>query len=112
MDTLLLLNPIAFSIGALKVHWYGLILGAAALIGLLLVIREGKRYNIPQEVFMDMVLLGVPSAIIGARIYYVAFKWEDYKDNFWDVFKNMEWRYRHLWCPYWCNHLCSYFLPS
>lgn len=58
-----------------------------ALIGLLLVIREGKRYNIPQEVFMDMVLLGVPSAIIGARIYYVAFKWEDYKDNFWDVFK-------------------------
>ena len=74
MDTLLLLNPIAFSIGALKVHWYGLILGTAALVGLLLVIREGKRYNIPQEVFMDMVLLGVPSAIIGARIYYVAFK--------------------------------------
>ena len=53
MDTLLLLNPVAFSIGALKVHWYGLILGAAALLGLLLVIREGKRYNIPQEVFMD-----------------------------------------------------------
>ncbi|WP_433922301.1 prolipoprotein diacylglyceryl transferase [Paenibacillus taichungensis] len=87
MDTLLLLNPIAFSIGALKVHWYGLILGTAALVGLLLVIREGKRYNIPQEVFMDMVLLGVPSAIIGARIYYVAFRWDDYKDNFWDVFK-------------------------
>ncbi|WP_342553672.1 prolipoprotein diacylglyceryl transferase [Paenibacillus sp. FSL R7-0652] len=87
MDTLLLLNPIAFSIGALKVHWYGLILGTAALLGLLLLIREGKRYNIPQEVFMDMVLWGVPSAIISARIYFVAFKWEDYKDNFWDVFK-------------------------
>ncbi|MDO7908497.1 prolipoprotein diacylglyceryl transferase [Paenibacillus sp. JX-17] len=83
----LLLDPIAFSIGALKVHWYGLILGAAALLGLLLVIREGKRFGIPQEFFMDMLLLGVPSAIIGARIYYVAFKWEDYKDHFWDVFK-------------------------
>lgn len=87
MSTWLLLNPIAFSIGALKVHWYGLILGTAALVGLLLAIREGKRFGIPQEVFMDMILLGVPSAIIGARIYYVAFKWEDYKDNFWDVFK-------------------------
>ncbi len=83
----LLLNPIAFSIGAIKVHWYGLILGLAALVGLYLAIREGKRFGIPQEFFMDMLLLGVPSAIIGARIYYVAFKWEDYRDNLWDVFK-------------------------
>lgn len=45
----LLLNPIAFSIGAIKVHWYGLILGLAALVGLYLAIREGKRFGIPQE---------------------------------------------------------------
>lgn len=83
----LLIDPIAFAIGPLKVHWYGLILGCAALVGLLLCIREGKRYGIPQDFFMDMLLLGVPSAIIGARIYYVAFKWEDYRDNLVDVFK-------------------------
>lgn len=83
----LLLDPIAFSIGSLNVHWYGLILGSAALVGLLFAIWEGKRFRIPQEFFMDLLLLGVPSAIIGARIYYVAFKWEDYKNNFWDVFK-------------------------
>lgn len=83
----LLLDPIAFSIGALNVHWYGLILGSAALVGLLLAIREGKRFGIPQEFFMDLLLLGVPSAIIGARIYFVAFMWEDYKNNLWDIFK-------------------------
>ncbi|GJM80643.1 prolipoprotein diacylglyceryl transferase [Paenibacillus timonensis] len=83
----LLLDPIAFSIGGLKVHWYGLILGSAALIGLLLAVWEGKRFRIPQEFFMDLLLLGVPSAIIAARIYYVAFMWDDYKNNFWDVFK-------------------------
>lgn len=83
----LLLNPIAFSIGSLSVHWYGLILGLGALIGLLVVIREGRRFGIPPEFFMDMLLLGVPSAIIGARIYFVAFKWDDYKDHFIDVFK-------------------------
>ena len=83
----LLIDPVAFSIGSLRVHWYGIILGLGALAGLLLVIREGKRFGIPQEFFMDLLLLGVPSAIIGARIYYVAFKWEDYKDNFVDVFK-------------------------
>jgi len=82
-----LINPIAFSIGALQVHWYGLILGTGALVGLLLLIREGRRFGIPQEFFMDLVLFGVPSAIIAARIYYVAFRWPDYRDNIWDVFK-------------------------
>ncbi|WP_211748705.1 prolipoprotein diacylglyceryl transferase [Paenibacillus sp. Marseille-Q4541] len=83
----LLLDPIAFSIGSLSVHWYGLILGSAAIVGLLLAIQEGKRFGIPSDFFMDLLLLGVPSAIIGARIYYVAFTWDDYKDNLWDVFK-------------------------
>lgn len=83
----LALNPIAFSIGAVKVHWYGLILGLGALAGLYLAVREGKRFGIPQEFFMDMLLLGVPSAIIGARIYYVAFTWDEYKNNIVDVFK-------------------------
>jgi phosphatidylglycerol:prolipoprotein diacylglycerol transferase len=83
---LLAINPIAFGIGALQVHWYGIILGTAALIGLLLAIREGKRFGMNPDFYMDLVLLGVPSAIIGARIYYVAFKWEDYKDNLSEIF--------------------------
>ncbi|MEK8132550.1 prolipoprotein diacylglyceryl transferase [Paenibacillus filicis] len=83
----LALNPIAFSLGPISVHWYGIILGTAALIGLVLAIQEGKRFGIPSDFFMDLLLIGVPSAIIGARIYYVAFKWEDYRDNWVDVFK-------------------------
>lgn len=86
----LVINPIAFSIGPISVYWYGLILGTGALVGLLLAIREGKRFGIPQEFFMDLLLLGVPSAIIAARIYYVAFKWDEYKHNLWDIFKIWE----------------------
>ncbi|WCR25658.1 prolipoprotein diacylglyceryl transferase [Paenibacillus thiaminolyticus] len=83
----MLLDPVAFSIGAIKVHWYGIILGTAAVVGLLLAIREGKRFGISQDFFMDLLLFGVPSAIVGARIYYVAFKWDDYKDNLLEIFK-------------------------
>lgn len=86
----LAINPIAFSIGPLSVRWYGIILGTAALIGLVLAIQEGKRFKMSPDFFMDLVLIGVPSAIIGARIYYVAFQWDDYKDNLWDVFKIWE----------------------
>lgn len=84
------LDPVAFTIGSFPVHWYGIILGFAALVGLLLAIQEGKRFQIAPEFFMDLLLIGVPSAIVGARIYYVAFKWDDYRDNFVDVFKIWE----------------------
>ena len=87
LTSLLSLNPVAFQLGPLTVNWYGIILGAAALAGLLLAVQEGKRFGIKPDFFMDLLLLGVPSAIIGARIYYVAFKWDEYKDNWVDVFK-------------------------
>jgi len=86
----LAIDPTAFAIGPLEVRWYGIILGTAALVGLYLAIWEGKRFNIPSDFFMDLLLIGVPLAIIGARIYYVAFKWDDYKHNFADVFKIWE----------------------
>lgn len=77
----LALNPIAFSLGPVSVHWYGIILGLAAIAGLYLAIWEGKRFKIVPDFFMDLLLIGVPSAIVGARIYYVAFKWDYYKDH-------------------------------
>ncbi len=79
-------ESVAFSLGPIHVRWYGIILGTAALIGLLLAIREGKRFRIVPDFFMDLLLIGVPSAIIGARIYYVAFQWSDYKNNLAEIF--------------------------
>ncbi|TVX88403.1 prolipoprotein diacylglyceryl transferase [Paenibacillus agilis] len=76
-----LLDPIAFKLGPISVYWYGLILGSAALAGLLIAMQEGKRFKISQDFFMDLLLLGVPSALIGARAYYVAFKWDEYKHD-------------------------------
>lgn len=85
-----LLDPIAFKIGTIEVAWYGIILGTGALVGLLLAIQEGKRFRIPPDFFKDLLLIGAPSAIVGARIYYVAFEWEKYKHNFLDAFKIWE----------------------
>ncbi|MDR6882995.1 prolipoprotein diacylglyceryl transferase [Bacillus sp. 3255] len=81
-----MLESVAFSLGPIHVRWYGIILGTAALVGLLLAIQEGKRFKIVPDFFMDLLLIGVPSAIIGARIYYVAFQWSDYKNNLAEIF--------------------------
>ncbi|REE91502.1 prolipoprotein diacylglyceryl transferase [Paenibacillus taihuensis] len=76
-----MLNPIAISLGPIQVHWYGIIIGLGALLGLMLAIREGKRFGISPDFFMDLLLIGVPSALIGARAYYVAFEWSNYKNH-------------------------------
>jgi phosphatidylglycerol:prolipoprotein diacylglycerol transferase len=83
----LVINPTAFSIGSIDVRWYGIVLGSAALIALLIAIQEGKRFNIIPDFFMDFLLVAIPSAIVGARAYYVIFKWEDYRNNFWEIFQ-------------------------
>ncbi len=75
------MNPIAISLGPVSIHWYGIILCAAIIAGLLMVVQEGKRFLIKSEFFSDLLIIGAPSAIIGARLYYVAFKWDYYKSN-------------------------------
>ncbi|WP_052339718.1 prolipoprotein diacylglyceryl transferase [Gorillibacterium massiliense] len=87
----LVLNRVAFSIGDLiSVKWYGIILALGALAGLALAVWEGKRYKIVPDFFMDLLLIGVPSALVGARAYYVIFQWDDYKNNLWNIFKVWE----------------------
>lgn len=75
------LESIAFHLGPIPVHWYGLILGTGALVGLLLAIQEGKRFGLSADFFLDLMLYGVPSAIIAARLYYVLFKWSYYSKH-------------------------------
>lgn len=78
MVTLSVIDPVAFSLGPLNVHWYGIILGSAALIGLWLAVREAERLGMNSELLLDMMIWVIPSAIVGARLYYVLFEWEHY----------------------------------
>ena len=57
---------------------YGLLIAAAIGIGALLCGREEKRLGLPQDTTVDFALWVVPAAIIGARLYYVAFRWALY----------------------------------
>ena len=65
----------------MTIRWYGLIIAFGALVGLLMAIREGKRLGVSSDFFLDLILFGTPSAIIGARLYYVAFQWDYYREH-------------------------------
>ena len=81
------LNPIAIDLGPFQVHWYGLIIGAGLLLGLLMAIRESDRRGLPKETFLDLILYAVPISILSARAYYVIFQWDYYSQNPGDIIK-------------------------
>ena len=60
---------------------YGLLIAVAIAVAVYLCSREEKRLHLPQDTAIDLALWLVPAAIIGARLYYVAFQWEMYAQN-------------------------------
>lgn len=79
-----------FEVFGFRIHWYGVIIAAGILLGFLYTAKEGKKRSIDQDTLLDIVLYGLPSAIISARIYYVIFEFDQYKNNLLDVFKIWE----------------------
>lgn len=75
------LNRVAIHFGSFTVYWYGIIIGVGLLLGLALAIREGKRLGISSDTFTDLVLYALPISLITARIYYVSFEWDYYKNH-------------------------------
>ena len=78
-------NRVAFALGPLTVNWYGVLIAAAVLIGYLLAAREQKRLGLPEGTMLDIFFYIVPLAIICARIYYVAFSWDMFRDRPWEI---------------------------
>lgn len=72
------IDPIAFSLGGLSVHWYGVIIASAVLLAIFLGTNESEKRGIKGDDIIDMMLWALPISIIGARIYYVIFEWRYY----------------------------------
>ena len=70
-----------FGIEGLNIAWYGLIIGFGMLLGLLLASRRARARGFKPDLISDFFFLALPLAIVGARLYFVVFKWEDYRDN-------------------------------
>ena len=59
-----------------SVPWYSVLIVSAIVIGLSLCGHEQKRLKLPADLAIDLALCLIPSAIVGARLYYVAFSWD------------------------------------
>ncbi|HEL1619183.1 TPA: prolipoprotein diacylglyceryl transferase [Streptococcus suis] len=80
------MDPIAIRLGPLEIRWYAICILLGLILGVYLATKEAPRKKILQDDILDFILLAFPLSIIGARIYYVAFSWSEYKDNLLSVF--------------------------
>ena len=80
------INPVAFEIGSFKVYWYGLIIAAAMLTCFILAVKQAKKNKFSPDLVYDLMFITLPCAIIGARLYYVAFKWDYYSQDLSRIF--------------------------
>jgi phosphatidylglycerol---prolipoprotein diacylglyceryl transferase len=75
------IDPIAFEIGPIQLHWYGIIIAFAVLIAGLLGSRVATWVGEDPEDGWGMLLLVMILAIVGARLYHVIHMWEYYVAN-------------------------------
>ena len=74
------------SLFGFDIAYYGIIIGAAIMIGFWVTMKEAERTGQDPDSYLDMGLIGVICGIAGARLFYVIFSWEDYKDNLLQIF--------------------------
>ena len=65
-------NPVAFHIGSIEVYWYGILIAFALVLSVILAVKQAKSLNFPEGLVYDTILMIIPCAIIGARLYFVA----------------------------------------
>jgi phosphatidylglycerol:prolipoprotein diacylglycerol transferase len=59
---------------------------SGVLAGLLIASLREKRFGLPKDTTLNLALWVVPAAIVCARVYYVAFTWDQFKNDLWSVF--------------------------
>ncbi|MDR3595406.1 prolipoprotein diacylglyceryl transferase [Clostridium sp.] len=80
------MNPVAFQIGAFEIRWYGVLIAFGVILAILLAGYNCKRKDVDFDIILDGFFWAFPTAIVGARMYYVIFEFQNYKDNLIDMF--------------------------
>lgn len=71
----------SFRIGGFEIAYYGVVIALAMLAGVTLVGRLAAKSGQDPDLYLDVCVAAMICGVIGARLYYVIFSWEDYKDH-------------------------------
>ena len=76
----------SISIFGFSIAYYGIVIVTGKMIAIWIAQREAKRTGQNPEQYLDLAMIGIAAGILGARIYYVIFAWDYYKDDLLSIF--------------------------
>lgn len=82
--------PKNFTVFGVEIAFYGLIIAIGVMAGILIAAREAKLTGQNPENYWDLAIYAIIFSIVGARLYYVIFSWEYYKDDLMSIFRLRE----------------------
>lgn len=82
--------PKSFSVFGFQIAFYGLIIGIGVICGVLMAVHIAKLEKMDSDIIWDFAIYAVIFSVIGARIYYVIFSWDLYKNNLLSIFNTRQ----------------------
>ena len=79
-------DPIAFTLFGFDVRWYGILIAIGIIVATIIIYKRAPLHDLPREKVLDFGVICIPAGIIGARLYFVLFRWDNYKDDLLSVF--------------------------
>lgn len=74
-------NPVILELGPFSLRWYAVCIVTGLVLAVYLAMKEAPRKQIKPDDVLDFILFAFPLSILGARIYYVIFQWDYYRQN-------------------------------
>ncbi len=76
----------SFTLFGIEIYYYGVVIALSMLLGMFIALRVAKRTGQNREHYYELAIWGIILSVIGARIYYVVFAWDHYKDDLLQIF--------------------------
>ena len=73
------------SVFGFDIAYYGITIAIAMIVGISIALHEAKRTGQNQDTYLDLLMLTMLTSVVGARIYYVIFSWDNYRDNLGEI---------------------------
>ena len=78
-------GAVAFTLWGIDVQMYGILIGIGFAIAIFLAYSRAEKFGIKKDDVLNFTILLIPTSIIGARLYYVLFMWDNYKGSLFDI---------------------------
>ncbi len=80
----------SISVFGFEIAFYGMVIGFSVVAGILMATHLAKKSGQDPDIYYDLAIYAVIISVLGARLYYVIFSWDSYKDDLLSIFNLRE----------------------